>query len=410
MTVEESKFCRLCHSNVREIIYLCDSPAANNFDDTFANDSSNIAFPLILDFCDSCLNIQLRHCLGEELLYSNYSYITPQSDSLTEHYESILSYLEKKIYNISSADVVELGSNNGELLKFLQPKVSSVLGIDPAENIAKLANDAGIETLNCFFNLEIANQIKSTKENVKLVIARHMFAHNSDPSELLNGMKEIISEDGLVLIENAYAIDTLMHGEFDQVYHEHMFFYSASSMNNLLKKHGLFLHDILFSEVHGGSIGFIASKKELEQTEALQNQLLYEAELFDEDKIFKIFLAKIESIKKFVLEKLEILDKQNRTIGAYGAPAKAFTMFSLLGIDRSVVKFCVDTSPTKIGKTFPISNIPIISEAELKNIDYDALLVTSWNYKKDILSKSDKIFKPGTELIFPLPDPIEVKI
>ena len=410
MTVKESKFCRLCKSNIREIIYLCDSPPANNFDETFAESSTNLAFPLILDFCDSCSNIQLRHCLGEELLYSDYSYITPQSDSLTKHYQNILSYVEQKMNNISSADVVELGSNSGELLKFLKPKFLSVLGVDPAENIAKLANDSGIETLNCFFDIKIAEQIKLTKSNVKLVIARHMFAHNSDPSELLEGMREIVNLDGLLYIENAYAIDTLIHGEFDQVYHEHMFFYSATSMNNLLKNHGLFLHDIIFSEVHGGSIGFIASKKDIGQTETLKNQLIYEAELFNDDKIFKIFLSKIDSVKEFIIQKLEFLDKENKIVGAYGAPAKAFTMFSLLGIDKSVIKFCVDTSPTKIGKTFPISNIPIISEAELKCRDYDALLVTSWNYKKDILSKSDQIFKAGTELIFPLPDPLQVKI
>ena len=122
MSVEESKYCRLCEAGVREIIYLCDSPPANNFDDTFSNKQAKAVFPLAIDFCDSCFNIQLRHCLGEELLYSNYSYITPTSNSLDEHYQRILSYVEQKIGNLLSTDVVELGSNNGELLKFLKPK------------------------------------------------------------------------------------------------------------------------------------------------------------------------------------------------------------------------------------------------------------------------------------------------
>ena len=403
----ESKFCRLCDSEVREIIHLCDSAPANNFDDTFNKGQLRESFPLVLDFCDVCSNLQLRHCLGEDLLYSDYTYITPQSKSLDTHYYKILSYMDDKIKEISSADVVEIGSNNGELLKFLKPKVSSVLGVDPAKNIAKLANSSGIETIDSFFNIEIAKEIKKIKKNIKLVIARHMFAHNSDPIELIEGMKALVDQDGLVLIENAYAIDTLLHGEFDQIYHEHMFFYSVTSMNNFLKMHELYLHDVFFSEVHGGSIAFIASARDLGQTEKLLDQLAYEKSLFQDDLIFKKFQSKIKEVKDFVLKKIEIAKRANKTIGAYGAPAKAFTMFSLLELDVSIIEFCVDTTPTKIGKTFPISNIPIISEEDLANKDYDMLLVTSWNYKTDILFKSKIIFKEGTELLFPLPDPME---
>jgi len=406
MTIE-SKFCRLCDSEVREIIHLCDSAPANNFDDTFNKGQLRESFPLVLDFCDVCSNLQLRHCLGEDLLYSDYTYITPQSKSLDTHYYKILSYMDDKIKEISSADVVEIGSNNGELLKFLKPKVSSVLGVDPAKNIAKLANSSGIETIDSFFNIEIAKEIKKIKKNIKLVIARHMFAHNSDPIELIEGMKALVDQDGLVLIENAYAIDTLLHGEFDQIYHEHMFFYSVTSMNNFLKMHELYLHDVFFSEVHGGSIAFIASARDLGQTEKLLDQLAYEKSLFQDDLIFKKFQSKIKEVKDFVLKKIEIAKRANKTIGAYGAPAKAFTMFSLLELDVSIIEFCVDTTPTKIGKTFPISNIPIISEEDLANKDYDMLLVTSWNYKTDILFKSKIIFKEGTELLFPLPDPME---
>ena len=404
----ESEFCRLCDGEVCEVTYLCDSPPANNFDDTFKKNTLQQSFPLALDYCKGCFNLQLRHCLGEDLLYSNYTYVTPKSDSLESHYASLLAYVDQKINNLDSVDVVEIGSNSGDLLNFLSPHVSSVLGVDPAENIARIANDAGIETLNSFFNQAIAIKINSIKTNIKLIIARHMFAHNANPVELILGMSEMVDRDGLILIENAYAIDTLMHGEFDQIYHEHMFFYSVKSMNNLLIKHNLFLYDIFFSEVHGGSIIFVASAKDIGQTQRLQEQISYEESLFHEGKIFKIFLAKIEEVKIFIMDQIALAKKNNQTIGAYGAPAKAFTMFSLLNLDNSVIKFCVDTSPTKIGKIFPISNIPIISENDLQDRDYDVLLVTSWNYQKDILAKSKKIFRPGTKLLFPLPETKEV--
>jgi len=379
----ESKNCRLCGGSISEITYLCDSPPANNFDETFIKNKERQTFPLILDFCSNCCNLQLRHCLGEGLLKENLS----------------------KLY---SADVVEIGSNSGDLLAFLKPYVLSVLGVDPASNIAKLANGNGIETLNSFFNQDIAEEVTYLKKNIQLVIARHMFAHNSDPSELLRGMKKLINKNGIVMIENAYAIDTLIHGEFDQVYHEHMFFYSVTSMLNLLRIHGLYLNDILFSDVHGGSIVFIASLSKKQKSQILIDQLSKESELFEDGKVFRIFEEKINQVKKYITNKIKDAQKNEKNIIAYGAPAKAFTMFSMLELDNKTIRYCVDTTPTKIGKVFPIFNIPIISEEELQNKDYDVVLVTSWNYKEDILKKSKNIFKPGTTLLFPLPVPTEI--
>ncbi len=409
--IKTSSSCRICgNGELTEITYLCDSPPANNFDQTFKTQRSHQSFPLILDFCQDCFNLQLRHCLGEDLLYSNYSYITPKSDSLTHHYGDLLEYAQKNINNFNNADVVEIGSNNGDLLNYLKPHVSSVLGVDPASNVAKIANEIGVETLNEFFGNKLATKISSKKSNIQLVMARHMFAHNSDPSDMLSGMKKIINDDGLIFIENAYAIDTLIHGEFDQIYHEHMFFYSVKSMLSLLSIHGLFLHDITFSNVHGGSIVFIASAKDIGKTERLKQQIHLEDSLFADRKIFKIFLNKIQEIKSFVLDEINQAKKNNLIIGSYGAPAKAFTMFSLLGLDSTTISFCVDTTPTKIGKIFPISNIPIISEDQLKEKNYDVLLVNAWNYKKDILDKASNIFKKGTKLIFPLPQPESIEI
>ena len=406
--ISVSKNCRLCEGDLEEITYLCDSPPANNFDDAFKDGKLQQSFPLIIDYCKHCFNIQLRHCLGEDLLYSNYTYVTPKSDSLSKHYRSLHEYASAKISNYKNTDVVEIGSNSGDLLSFLKPYVGSVLGVDPAENIAKIANKAGIETLNNFFNKKIAAKIKKEKALVNLIIARHMFAHNANPSEMLEGMKILLDDEGFIFIENAYAIDTFNHGEFDQIYHEHMFFYSVKSMMNLLSKNQLFLHDIFFSDVHGGSIVFIASKKNFGETSKLKDQIKLEESLFSNNKIFNIFLKKLTNVQDFIQTKITNAQMNNKTIAAYGAPAKAFTMFSFLGLDNNIIKFCVDTSPTKIGKIFPITNIPIISEETLIEEQYDILLVTSWNYKDDILRKASDIFKPGTELIFPLPHPTSV--
>jgi SAM-dependent methyltransferase len=399
--IKVSKNCRLClSSELEEILYLCDSPPANNFDDTFIESNTAKSFPLVLDYCDECFNIQLRHCLSEELLYSSYTYATPASSSLTKQYQNILDYLQSKL-NLSNLNIVELGSNNGALLDFLKPFSGSVLGVDPASNIAKLANENGIETLCKFFNLDLSNQILDRGQKIDIVIARHMFAHNSDPHEILLGIKNLLKQDGTLIIENAYAFDTLLKGEFDQIYHEHMFYYSACSMKKLLAHHGIFLNDIFMSEVHGGSIAFVASCTSDAVSPFLESQLELELSLLESKEVFLIFKSKINSVKSFVMNQID----SETVLGAYGAPAKAFTMFSYLGLDSSSIRFCVDTTPTKIDKIFPVSNIPIISESALANANYDSILVTAWNYKEEIIKKSEKIFKKGTKLIFPLPEP-----
>ena len=400
---EKNKECRLCNSVTRQIVDLGTSPPANNFIDTIGDEFTS--FPLVVDFCDNCKCIQLRDCLDEEFLYSHYTYMTPDVDSLTEHYDDLINHLQTNSYISEKSRCLEIGSNNGLFLKQLSNKVQSVMGVDPAANIAKIANDLGVETLTAFFDSPTSEQIRADKGKMDLVIARHMFAHNSKPEKILLGIKNILNSEGIIMIENAYAVPTLQNGEFDQIYHEHMFYYTVRNMSNLLSNLDFDLIDVFDSQVHGGSIGFLASHKGVRKVnKRVASYLSKEDDLFIEDKIFKQFLNKIASIKTKVLSELEGDYSNNKTLASYGATAKAFTMFSFLGLDDSKIKYCIDTSPTKIGKFFPIYNIKVVSEEHFRNDPVDTLLVTAWNYKEHIKSKSKTIFKPGTKLLFPLPD------
>tara|TARA_B110000014_G_C20123672_1_gene596914 strand:+ start:2860 stop:4083 length:1224 start_codon:yes stop_codon:yes gene_type:complete len=399
MTIKN--ICRLCDYKSREIINLGSSPPANNFLD---EETSHIdSFPLILDFCDNCGGLQLRDCLDKEQLYSNYTYLTPDADSLTVHYKNILDILLNNSFIDSSTDCLEIGSNNGRFLNFLKPFVRSVLGVDPAKNVATFAQDLGVETIVDFFSKSTVNKILDQNLDVGFIAARHMFAHNPKPDEIFEGMDSILKDKGVILIENQYAIETLKTGAFDQIYHEHMFYYSVTNMQNYLNSKQYELNDIFFSEIHGGSIVFIGSRKDCYPvSEAVNRQLIIEKEYFEEDKIFKDFRNKVEEVRVKTLNEIDTDYQNNKKIIAYGAPAKAFTMFSFLELDNKKIDFCVDTSITKIGKTFPQSNIPVISEEEMKQRDYETVLVTAWNYKDDIIKKSKNLFKKNTKLVFPL--------
>ena len=399
----EKKDCSICGNiDLTEIVNLGESPPANNF----VNQADELvkSFPLIVDYCKNCSCIQLRHCLTEEELYSNYTYSTPNAISLQNHYEEILKKIKDLNFVENEKKCIEIGSNNGNLLKFLSPHFKKVLGVDPARNIAEIANNQGIETWVNFFSDEISEKIIKKFDKFNVGIARHMFAHNNDPKKLMGAMSKVLDENGIFIIENAYAIDTFANGEFDQIYHEHMFYYSLTNINFLLKEFNFEVSDIMFSKVHGGSAVFICSRKnKLAISDVVKKTLEKEYLYFSENKIFNDFLGKIDDLRKEIKKLLFDASKNNLSVGSYGAPAKAFTMFSFLELDRKDIKFCVDTTPTKINKFFPNFGIPVISEESLKNEIYDILIVNSWNYKDEIKAKSKSIFKKGTKLVFPIP-------
>jgi SAM-dependent methyltransferase len=395
--------CSICEGSLEEIINLGECPPANNFVEKKNQDVES--FPLIIDFCQQCYCIQLRHCLSKKELYSFYTYSTPQIDSLAKHYENLLKKLKELNFAQKSQSCIEIGSNNGNLLNFLKPHFNKVLGVDPASNIASIAIENGVETIIDFFSNKVAKKILEKNTKFDVAIARHMFAHNEDPSEMLSAMDKILDESGVFIIENAYAIDTFKNGEFDQIYHEHMFYFSALNINALMNKFNFELIDFEHAPVHGGSGVFICGKKGKHTIQKSVDKILSEEEkYFNDKKIFQNFREKIEATRKQVIELIAKDISSNKIVGAYGAPAKAFTVFSYYGLNHRNISFCVDTTPTKIGKVFPKFNIPIIAEDELADHDYDTLIVNAWNYKEDILKKSSSIFKKGTKLIFIIPN------
>ena len=400
--------CSICKSPVEEIIDLGLCPPANNFIEEKGQKVQ--LYPLIVDFCKQCFCIQLRHCLSKNELYSYYTYSTPKIASLDSHYSDLLIKLNSLGFATHEQSCIEIGSNNGNLLKFLEPHFNEVLGVDPAENIAQIAINNGINTIIDFFSNEVAEGIAEKYQKFDVAIARHMFAHNEDPADLLAAMSLILSDDGVFLIENAYALDTFKNGEFDQIYHEHMFYFSALNISALMKKFDFELLDFTHSLVHGGSGVFICGKQGKHLPNAsVQEAFDKEKSAFEEQEIFHSFKAKIETNKTKAIKLIQDEIKLGRIVGAYGAPAKAFTVFSYYELDDSSITFCIDTTPTKIGKVFPSFNIPIFSEDALNSLEYNTVIINAWNYKEDILAKASLIFKKGTKLVFLIPD-LEIHI
>ncbi|MDZ4242381.1 MAG: methyltransferase domain-containing protein [Candidatus Omnitrophota bacterium] len=252
----QTHLCRICEGETFMLLNLRHHPFANALVDSTLVPIK--IYPLALLICKRCSSAQLSYCADDHELYDTYNYITPDSQELREHYGQIVSFLQNNRYLPATANVLEIGSNIGKFLEFLKPQVNSVLGVDPAKNIAKMANEGGIPTINDFFNIASAEKVLKESGKKDMVIARHCFAHNEKPWLMLDGVKTILSPRGVLVIENAYFLDTVKHQEFDQIYHEHMYYYNLRSIREMLTRNGFELVDVFHGHIHGGTMLYVA--------------------------------------------------------------------------------------------------------------------------------------------------------
>ena len=394
--------CRICTAPTREVLDLGTSPPANWL--KVSPDDEEESYPLVLEWCETCDNVQLRDTLPAETLYRDYLYVTPSSPSLDAHYETLISYLSGAGLIGPHSFVVEAGSNAGHFLQRLQPRVARVLGVDPAETIAEMAVASGVPTVCDYFNPESAGEIAARNGSADLVVARHCLAHNETPHEMLDAATRVLTQDGHLLIENAYVLTTLENTEFDQIYHEHMFYFSVTSMRALLALHDLRLVDVMLSRVHGGSIVFVAGRGAAGPTsETVGHQLTRERPLFD-TAAFAAFAQRTRTIRADLRGLVTDLRVRGATIDTYGATAKGNTLLNFAGLTNEHIRFCVDSTPLKQGRFLPRSNIKVISEKAGAGDPPDYYLLTAWNYADEIASKVRAGGNVTSRFIVPIPE------
>jgi len=220
--------CRICGGETFLVVNLGYQPFANALEENPDNDVKT--YPLKMHVCNVCSVGQLSYCADSRELYENYLYVSPDSTALSAHFKEVADFLKQYKYMDGSSTVLEIGSNVGHFLKFIEPHVKSIVGVDPAVNISKFANDRGVRTINDFFNIESAKEVLRKEGKKDLIVARHCFAHNEKPQLMLEGVRDLLSDEGVFVIENAYFLDTVNHCEVDQIYHEHMYFYNLRSI------------------------------------------------------------------------------------------------------------------------------------------------------------------------------------
>lgn len=391
--------CRVCgNKKLDDVVSLGMSPLANNLIENI--DDKFETFPLELKYCNICSNVQLSYVVEPEKMFDNYLYVSSTASSFREHFKNAAeSYVRKFKLNPKSS-VLDIGSNDGIFLKPLKEMGIKVLGVEPAKNISKIANDLGIETLNSYFNTEITNEIKKNYGTFNLITASNVFAHSDKLSEMTNCVKKILKTNGHFIIEVQYVMGMLKDLTFDNIYHEHVNYWSLTSLNNFFRSHKMSIVDFEIVNTHGGSIRVYISKKENVYNKKVLDHLelekmqgvvgLYNYQKFSDD------LTKIRKVTKTNVEKLN--NKYKKVFG-YGAPAKATTSLNFYGLDNKNIECIIEDNQLKIDKIIPGTKIPIKSKKYLQENLPDCVVVFAWNFFDSIISSNQELINKGVKFI-----------
>lgn len=400
------KGCRICGSpNLEVYLDLGDQPWCNDFL-TQEQVGKESVFPLQVALCHDCFTSQLNYTVPKEYMFSNHTYVSGTTRTLKTHFLKLAKQVKEK-YNLKPNDlIVDIGGNDGtHLIQYKSLGMTNLLNVESASNIAQIAIEDGIDTEIDYFNEDVANKIINERGKAKVILASGVFFHLEELHSVCRGIRKLLDDDGVFVVQFMYfksIIDTL---NYDSIYHEHLLYYTISSITHLLSLYDIFPGDLTYSEIHGGSIILFGQLGKRNQT--LSNEFIngIERMMFD-IRTYRMFATRVENHMNELSKMLFDLShssplKENNVIHGYGAPAKGNTLINY-GNLKHVISVIEEANPLKCGLYTPKSHIPIVhfSKVEKRPRYY---LVLAWNFLEEFLSKEQQYLKDGGKLIIPFP-------
>ena len=401
--------CRICSSNnLKLILDLGEQPPSNAFIKKEDLEKPEDKFPLRLYLCKECYLLQLLDIVDKEILFKEYLYLTSASKPSVNHFKKYAyDVYEEFLKQSKNSLVIEIGSNDGTLLKEFKKLGATVLGIEPAKNIAKIANDAGITTENTFLNYDIVKK-KSLEKKAAIIVGNNVFGHIDDLKEFMKCVKILSKEKGVFIFEVPYLVNLIQKLEFDTVYHEHLSYFSLIPLIKLMDEFNLEIFDVKKQKVHGGTIRvFVSEKNNFKKTINFEKMIKFEKE-FGINKIqtYQKFSENVKELKNKLQNKLLKFKKEGKIIFGYGAPAKGNVLLNYCNIGTEFLDYIIDTTPLKQGLYTPGMHILVKSDKEnIEKPSQQIALLLAWNYEEAIINKEKLFLKNGGKFLIPIPTP-----
>jgi len=397
--------CLICREEIKPFISFGKMPLGNGFllPEQFAEE---YYFDMDAAFCSNCKMFQLVQQPDEEqMFHENYAFFSGSSVFMAKHFQK---FAEDVIKNYLPDDpfVVELGSNDGIMLKNFADQKIRHLGIEPSRNVAEAAKGKGVECVTEFFTESLAEKIVREKGQADAFLAANVMCHIPYLHKVVKGIATLLKPTGIVMFEDPYLGDVLKKISYDQIYDEHTFLFSATSIQYLFGQYGMELVDIIPQKTHGGSMRYVLSNKGTRDiTEAVTEQLSYEKEnKFDRKDTYDNFKQNCEKSRDKLVELLKDLNTQGKRVVGYAATSKSTTILNYCGIGPELIEFISDTTPIKQGKYTPGSHIPVRPYSDFKDNYPDYAVLFAWNHAEEIMAKEQDFLKSGGKWIVFVPD------
>jgi nucleoside-diphosphate-sugar epimerase/SAM-dependent methyltransferase len=382
--------CRCCNeSKLERVVSFGYLPLANNLLDK-KNESFD-KYPLELNYCTKCFNCQLSYVVNPNKLFKNYLYLSSISNSFKSHFRQAANeYIKEFNLNPEKSFILDVGSNDGvALIPFKENNFKNLLGIEPAENLSQISIKKGIPTLNAFFNKEILEQVK---DNFDLIMMSNVFAHSDQIEEIIQTAINLLKKNGVIIIEIQYLLNTIKDLTFDNIYHEHVNYWSLTSLKFFLNKFNLEIFKAVKINTHGGSLRIYVARNKVFFIDKNVQEILDEEVIFGikNIEVFKQFFKKISIIKNNVKKNFNQLKENYKNIYGYGAPAKASTLLNFFDISEGIEKI-IEDNHLKISKYIPGTSIEIINKDSSKELKIDCLIVFAWNFFEEIKKNNKEL-------------------